>query len=250
MNESNLKKILQRVSTGSLSVDAALENLKTLPFEDIGFAMLDHHRAIRRGFPEVIWGEGKTADQLVGIIRTMSSRKVPVLATRVDSEKARKIKKQFPRATYYPQSRALTIVSGRIPQRGTGTILVVSAGTSDISVAEEAVVTAAIMGNTVEHLYDVGVAGIHRLMDQKDKLRAANVIVVAAGMEGALPSVVSGLVSRPVIAVPTSAGYGASFGGIAALLGMLNACSAGIAVVNIDNGFGAGYVASLINREG
>jgi len=250
MKESTLKNILKRVSTGSLSIDAALESLKTLPFEDIGFATLDHHRAIRRGFPEVIWGEGKTAAQLIGIIDSMARQKVPVLATRVDSAKASKIRKRFPQAAYYPQSRALTVVRGRVQQQGAGTILVVSAGTSDIPVAEEAVVTAEIMGNRVDHLYDVGVAGIHRLMDQKEKLRAANVIVVVAGMEGALPSVVSGLVSRPVIAVPTSAGYGASFGGVAALLGMLNACSAGIAVVNIDNGFGAGYVASLINREG
>ena len=179
----------------------------------------------------------------------MAPKKYPILATRVDSSKARKIKKVFPKTKYYPDSRALTIISGKIEQRGRGKILVISAGTSDIPVAEEAVITAKIMGNRVEQVYDVGVAGIHRLMNQQEKIRSANVIVVVAGMEGALPSVVGGLVSRPVIAVPTSTGYGASFGGVAALLAMLNACSAGISVVNIDNGFGAGYMASLINQE-
>lgn len=248
MNEKDLKKILNDVHKGTLSIDHALQNLKTLPFEDIGFANIDHHRTIRRGFPEVIWGEGKSAEHMVGIIKSMTARKCPILATRVDVQKAKKIKKAFPKVTYYPESRALTIVHGRIEDRGRGTILVVSAGTSDIPVAEEAIVTAKIMGNRVEHIYDVGVAGIHRLMDRKEKLLAAHVIVVVAGMEGALPSVVAGLVARPVIAVPTSTGYGASFGGVAALLGMLNACSAGLAVVNIDNGFGAGYMASLINQ--
>jgi NCAIR mutase (PurE)-related protein len=249
MNEKDLKKILQGVKKGTQSIDKALETLKTLPFEDIGFATIDHHRSIRQGFPEVIWGEGKSVEQIIGIIKKMVPKKYPILATRVDSSKARKIKKKFPKAKYYPESRALTIISSKIEQRGRGTILVVSAGTSDIPVAEEAVITAKLMGNRVEKVYDVGVAGIHRLINQKEKIRSANVIVVVAGMEGALPSVVGGLVSRPVIAVPTSTGYGASFGGIAALLAMLNSCSAGVSVVNIDNGFGAGYMASLINQE-
>jgi hypothetical protein len=196
----------------------------------------------------VIWGEGKSAEQIIGIIQKMRARKDPVLATRVDSLKARKIKRVFPRAVYYPEARVLTLAHGRIKERGRGTVLVVSAGTSDIPVAEEALITARIMGNRVEHIYDVGVAGIHRLMNQQERILAAQVIVVVAGMEGALPSVVAGLVAKPVIAVPTSTGYGASFGGVAALLAMLNSCSAGISVVNIDNGFGAGYMASLINQ--
>jgi len=249
MDENDLKKILQKVQAGSCSPEEALDSLKILPFEDIGFAVIDHHRAIRKGFPEVVYGEGKSAVQLIGIIKTMVPRKHPILATRVDAAKARQIKKQFPTATYHARSRALTIISKKVRQQGKGHILVLSAGTSDIPVAEEAVVTAEIMGNRVEHMYDVGVAGIHRVITRTEKIRQANVIIVVAGMEGALPSVVGGLVDRPVIAVPTSTGYGASFGGIAALLGMLNSCSAGVSVVNIDNGFGAGYMAALINRE-
>ncbi len=248
MKESDIKKILQKVRTGTLSIEKAVESLRTLPFEDIGFAHIDHHRSLRQGFPEVIWGEGKSAEQLIAIIRKMRDKKYPILATRVDKKKAAQVKKIFPEATYYPASRALTVVCGRTEPKGRGMILVISAGTSDIPVAEEAVITARIMGNPVEHIYDVGVAGIHRLMSQTEKLFAANVLIVVAGMEGALPSVVGGLVSRPVIAVPTSTGYGSSFGGITALLGMLNSCASGIAVVNIDNGFGAGYVASLINQ--
>jgi NCAIR mutase (PurE)-related protein len=249
MKQQDIQKILQAVAAGSMTADAALERLKTLPFEDLGYAAVDHHRTIRQGFPEVIYGEGKTAAQIIGIIKNMLSRKHPILATRIDADKAKLIKKRYPKANYYPDSRVLTLISGKIPLQGKGLILVVSAGTSDIPVAEEAFLTAQIMGNTVEHIYDVGVAGIHRLMSRGDKIREANVIVVVAGMEGALPSVVGGLVSRPVIAVPTSTGYGASFGGIAALLGMLNTCAAGVTVVNIDNGFGAGYFASLINRD-
>jgi len=250
MNEKDLKKILIDVKKGSMSDTQALEALKTLPFEDLGFANIDHHRSIRKGFPEVIYGKGKTTEQIIKIIKNMSSKKYPtILATRIDKKKAPKIKKAFPKSKYHPASGALTLTTGKIENKGFGTILIVSAGTSDIPVAEEAIVTAEIMGNHVEHVYDVGVAGIHRLMNQKDKIIQANVIVVVAGMEGALPSVVGGLVSRPVIAVPTSTGYGASFGGIAALLGMLNSCSAGVSVVNIDNGFGAGYMASLINRK-
>ncbi|MBM4310086.1 MAG: nickel pincer cofactor biosynthesis protein LarB [Deltaproteobacteria bacterium] len=249
MKEQDIEKILQSVAEGAMTAASALERLKTLPFEDLGYAAVDHHRTIRQGFPEVIYGEGKTASQIIGIIGNMLPRKHPILATRIDADKAKQIRKRFPKAKYYPDSRVLTLISGKIPLQGKGLILVISAGTSDIPVAEEAFLTAQIMGNRVEYLYDVGVAGIHRLMSRTDKIREANVIIVVAGMEGALPSVVGGLVSRPVIAVPTSIGYGASFGGIAALLGMLNTCAAGVTVVNIDNGFGAGYFASLINRE-
>jgi pyridinium-3,5-biscarboxylic acid mononucleotide synthase len=248
MNEKDIEKLLHKVQKGTLSVAAAVQSLRTLPFEDIGFAHIDHHRAIRRGFPEVIFGEGKTAAHITQIMKKMAEHKSHVLATRIDEKKAKAIKKAFPKAVYHTASRALTLACGPIEQRGRGTVLVVSAGTSDIPVAEEAIVTARIMGNAVDHVYDVGVAGIHRLMNEKEKLMSANVIVVVAGMEGALPSVVGGLVSRPVIAVPTSTGYGASFGGVAALLGMLNSCASGLAVVNIDNGFGAGYMASLINQ--
>jgi hypothetical protein len=231
-----------------MSIDTALAQLKSLPFEDIGFATLDHHRTLRKGFPEVIWGEGKTAPQIIAIIKNMLRRKHPILVTRIDAAKAVRIKKALPALTYHPSSRLLTLQPGRPVNRGRGTILVVSAGTSDIPVAEEALVTASLMGNTVDHLYDVGVAGIHRLMDKKEKLFSASVLIVVAGMEGALPSVIGGMVEKPVIAVPTSTGYGTGFGGIAALLSMLNSCASGLAVVNIDNGFGAGYMASLINR--
>ncbi len=250
MKEQDIVQILNTVAAGTMTPSAALDRLKTLPFEDLGYAAVDHHRTIRQGFPEVIYGEGKTSAQIIGIMEKMVPRKHPILATRIDAAKARQIKKRFPKAKYYRDSRVLTLISGKIPVQGKGLILVISAGTSDIPVAEEALLTAQIMGNTVEHIYDVGVAGIHRLMSRAEKIRAANVIIVVAGMEGALPSVVGGLVSRPVIAVPASTGYGASFGGIAALLGMLNTCAAGVTVVNIDNGFGAGYFASLINREG
>ena len=249
MDEKELKKVLNGVKKGTLSTENAFNALKTLPFEDLGFANVDHHRSIRKGFPEVIWGEGKTAEQITKIIIKIAKKNSTVLATRVDSKKARLIKKELSKVKYYPSSRMLTLVKGKIEQKGTGVILVISAGTSDIPVAEEAIITAKTMGNKVEHMYDVGVAGIHRLINQKDKILNANVIIVVAGMEGALPSVVGGLVCCPVIAVPTSTGYGASFEGIAALLGMLNSCSAGVSVVNIDNGFGAGYAASLINRK-
>lgn len=249
MDEKDIKKLLRAVKKGIVSEAEAFDALKSLPFQDLGFATLDHHRNIRKGFPEVIYGKGKTPAQIVEIIRNMTAQNVPVLATRVDSQKAAIITKEFPKARYYPASGALTLLNGKVKNRGCGTILIISAGTSDIPVAEETLVTAEIMGNTVDHIYDVGVAGIHRLMCQKEKILQANVIVVVAGMEGALPSVVGGLVARPVIAVPTSTGYGASFGGIAALLGMLNTCAAGVSVVNIDNGFGAGYMASLINRK-
>ena len=248
MNPEDLRKLLEGVKKGKIPIDAAVGRLKTLPFEDIGFATLDHHRSLRKGFPEVIWGEGKTSSQITMIIKKMLNKNYPVLVTRVDARKAACIKKSIPKITYHPLSRTLTLTTGKIPKTEKGTILVVSAGTSDIPVAEEALITATIMGNKVDHLYDVGVAGIHRLFEKKDKLLSASVLIVVAGMEGALPSVIGGLVDKPVIAVPTSIGYGTGFGGIAALLSMLNSCASGIAVVNINNGFGAGYIASLINR--
>lgn len=248
MKPEDIRRVLEDVKRRKISIDSALKKLKTLPLEDIGFATLDHHRSLRKGFPEVIWGAGKTAPQILTIIKNMLTRKHPVLVTRVDPRKAAHIKKALPASTYHPASRLLTLNEKSIPKGGKGTILVISAGTSDIPVAEEALITAEIMGNTVAHLYDVGVAGIHRLVDKKDTLQAASVVIVVAGMEGALPSVIGGLVDKPVIAVPTSTGYGTGFGGIAALLSMLNSCASGLAVVNIDNGFGAGYIASLINR--
>ena len=249
MRPDDIKKLLEGVRRQTISIDAALAQLKSLPFEDIGFASLDHHRALRKGFPEVIWGEGKTAPQIITIITKMLGTKQPILVTRVDAGKAARIRKSLPSLTYHPASRLLTLRQKKQGQKCRGTILVVSAGTSDIPVAEEALITASIMGNAVDQLYDVGVAGIHRLMEKKDKLFSASVLIVVAGMEGALPSVIGGMVDKPVIAVPTSTGYGTGFGGIAALLSMLNSCASGIAVVNIDNGFGAGYIAGLINRS-
>lgn len=248
MNPEAIRQLLEKVKKGELSIDRALKKLKTLPFEEIGFATLDHHRSLRKGFPEVIWGEGKTSSQITTIIKKMLSKKHSILVTRVDARKASQIKKSIPRIAYHPVSRTMTSTTNKIPKTGKGTILVVSAGTSDIPVAEEAVITATIMGNNVDHLYDVGVAGIHRLVDKKEKLMSASVLIVVAGMEGALPSVIGGLIDKPIIAVPTSTGYGTGLGGIAALLSMLNSCASGVAVVNIDNGFGAGYIASLINR--
>jgi len=249
MELKKLNLILQGVRTGRISVEQALQRLKTLPFEDIGFATIDHHRSLRQGFPEVIWGEGKTGQQIIAIIKKMEEKGHNILATRVDKKKAALIKKSIPKVQYHPHSRVLIRLTHKVKDTGRGTILVVSAGTSDIPVAEEAFLTASIMGNKMDYLYDVGVAGIHRLVNQKDKLLAANVLIVVAGMEGALPSVIAGFVSKPVIAVPSSTGYGTSFGGVTALLGMLNSCASGVAVVNIDNGFGAGYIASLINQK-
>ena len=249
MDLKKLTALLQGVRSGNIEVGEAMEQLKTLPYEDIGFANLDHHRSLRQGFPEVIWGEGKTAQQIVAIIRKMEEKGHNILATRVDKKKASLIKRSIPGVKYHPQSRVLIRNTHKVENSGKGTILVISAGTSDLPVAEEALLTAEVMGNRVDHLYDVGVAGIHRLVSRKEKIMKATVLIVVAGMEGALPSVVAGLVSKPVIAVPTSTGYGTSFGGVTALLGMLNACASGVAVVNIDNGFGAGYIASLINHK-
>jgi pyridinium-3,5-biscarboxylic acid mononucleotide synthase len=249
MNVDSLRKLLEELQKGKLKVDEALRELKTLPFEDIGCATIDHHRALRQGAPETIFGEGKTAAQILSIMKKMAAKRNNILVTRLEAKKVPSLKRSFPKAHYYPQSRTLTLLSHPIKIVGKGAILVVCAGTSDIPVAEEAMVTARMLGNRVEHLFDVGVAGIHRLMSQKEKLIAANVLVVVAGMEGALPSVIGGLVDRPVIAVPTSVGYGSNFGGITALLAMLNSCASGISVVNIDNGYGAAYAASLINRS-
>ncbi len=249
MNVDHLRKLLGRIEQGKLPVEKALQELKTLPYEEIDCATIDHHRPLRQGAPETIFGAGKTAAQVISIMRKMASKKNNILVTRLDRQKVPSIKRAFPRARYYPQSRVLTLLTHPIKIQGRGTILVVCAGTSDIPVAEEAILTAQMMGNRVEHMYDVGVAGIHRLMGQRERLAAAHVLIVIAGMEGALPSVVSGLVDRPVIAVPTSVGYGSHFGGITALLAMLNSCASGVTVVNIDNGYGAAFAASLINRR-
>jgi NCAIR mutase (PurE)-related protein len=254
MNQSELLKILESVKSGSLAPDQAIERLKHLPFEDLGFAKVDHHRALRQGFAEVILGKGKTPLQVAEIVRAMLRKKDSrhnILVTRAQTKIFTAVKrasgKDARHAKFHELSGAITI-ERNAEITGKGSILVVSAGTSDIPVAEEALLTARMMGNRAEHLYDVGVAGIHRLLEHREKLTQARVIICVAGMEGALPSVVGGLVSLPVIAVPTSVGYGASFGGVAALLGMLNSCASNVTVVNIDNGFGAACVASCINR--
>lgn len=248
MTAEMLKRLLRQVAEGKASVDSAFRKIRALPFESLGMASVDHHRSIRQGVPEVILGEGKTAAQIIRIARAMRKSGADVLITRLDKGKLTAIRKQFRRADVYQEARCAVIRSARNVMNGKGNILVVTAGTSDIPVAEEAAVTAEFLGNRVERLYDVGVAGIHRLLMQKKTLLSARVIVVVAGMEGALASVVGGLTDKPVIAVPTSVGYGASFGGVAALLGMLNSCAPTVAVVNIDNGFGAGVISSVINR--
>ena len=249
MDVNLLEKLLEEVQAGGVSVAEALERLRHLPFEDLGFARVDHHRALRQGFPEVVFAGGKDVDQLKAVLTSLTAGAEHILMTRLSPEKARGLLVDFPEARYHPVSQVLTLSRGEIPQRGRGLIVVISAGTSDIPVAEEAALTAGIMGHRVETLYDCGVAGLHRLLAHQHLFGQATVFVVVAGMEGALPSVVAGLVDRPVIAVPTSVGYGAAFGGLAALLAMLNSCANGIAVVNIDNGFGAGYLAALINRQ-
>ncbi len=249
MDIKDLKTLLNNVKNGDLEIEEAMERLRHLPFEQIGCANIDHHRELRQGFPEVILGEYKSAGQIEQILAALLDKGNNVLVTRLSSEKAQYLKDKFPAARYHAAARCLTIEQKAVELLGKGKILVISAGTSDIPVAAEAVVTAAIMGNDVEHIYDVGVSGIHRLLAHRERLFSASVLIVVAGMEGALPSVVGGMVKRPVIAVPTSVGYGASFGGIAALLGMLNSCASGVTVVNIDNGFGAAYAASLMNRE-
>jgi len=230
-----------------VSVEDALSQLAVLPYEDIGFAKIDHHRALRRGFPEVVFGAGKTADQVAAIVERLASGADRVLVTKADERCFDAVRQLVPDAEYHPIARAITMNRAKETPSRPG-IMVLCGGTSDIPIAEEAAITAELMGNAVERSYDVGVSGVHRLLDRLPRLREARVLVVVAGMEGALPSVVGGLVSVPVIAVPTSIGYGASFGGLAALLTMLNSCAAGVSVVNIDNGFGAGYLAALINR--
>jgi hypothetical protein len=247
LNADSIRKLFDQVRRGKLSPDEAVDRLRHLPFEDLGFAKIDHHRALRAGMPEVILGENKTPAQVAQIFSRLARHGGNVLATRASREQYAAVKKKVRKAEYRELARAIILERDRA-KYGKGVIAVVSAGTSDIPVAEEAVVTAELMGNDVEHLFDVGVAGIHRLLAHRETLTRARVIVVCAGMEGALPSVVGGLVGVPVIAVPTSIGYGAAFKGLAALLGMMNSCASNVTVVNIDNGFGAGYVASLINR--
>ncbi|HLJ87275.1 MAG TPA: nickel pincer cofactor biosynthesis protein LarB [Candidatus Angelobacter sp.] len=247
MNASSLRTLLQQVKDGKVSPDDAVTRLRHLPFEDLGFAKVDHHRRLRTGMTEVIFSQGKGPQQVAGIFKKMAESGGNVLATRATPEHFRAVKKAVRKAEYREEARAV-VLKQDVARYGKGQIAVVSAGTSDIPVAAEALVTAEIMGNDVTHLFDVGVAGIHRLLANREVLQDARVVIVCAGMEGALPSVVGGLVGVPVIAVPTSIGYGAAFGGLAALLGMLNSCASNVSVVNIDNGFGAGYVASMINR--
>jgi NCAIR mutase (PurE)-related protein len=251
MTEPELQRLLEAVSAGTIEADTAasqiLEALRAAPFDDLGFARVDHHRHLRQGFPEVVLGLGKTPAQIAGIAERIVSAGHPLLITRTTLEAFDAVRDVVPGVTFHGEARAITLRQGEIP-RGHGTVLVACAGTSDLPVAEEAVVTAELMGNTVDRLYDVGVAGLHRLLSEQERLHRARVLIVVAGMEGALPSVIGGLVRVPVIAVPTSVGYGASFHGIAALLGMLNSCASGVSVVNIDNGFGAACVASRINH--
>ncbi len=247
MNAQSIRKLLGEVRQGKLSPDEAVDRLRHMPFEDLGFAKVDHHRALRAGMPEVVFGGGKGPTQWAEIFSRLARHGGNVLATRASEEQFAAVRKKVRRAEYRTLARAIVLQQDDT-RYGKGRIAVISAGTSDIAVAEEAVVTAEVMGNEVEHLYDVGVAGIHRLLANRKALTEARVVIVCAGMEGALPSVVGGLVRVPVIAVPTSVGYGAAFEGLAALLGMLNSCASNVSVVNIDNGFGAGYVASMINR--
>jgi pyridinium-3,5-biscarboxylic acid mononucleotide synthase len=239
-------QLLEKFRAGGVGREKVLQAFQAAPIADIGFAQVDTHRALRKGFPEVIFGSGKTPEQVVKIAAKLLEHGQNVLATRITPEHARAVRKKFKNAIHHEMARCITIEKKPLPKRP-GTIAVACAGTSDLAVAEEAAVTAEIMGNRVERICDVGVAGVHRLLNRIETIRSANVVIVVAGMEGALPSVVAGLVSKPVIAVPTSVGYGASFGGLAALLGMLNSCGSGVTVVNIDNGFGAGYAAAQIN---
>ncbi len=252
MNRSELERLLTDVKSGTTDAAAASERIlaamRAAPFEDLGFARVDTHRELRQGFPEVILGMGKTPDQIAAIAERIVNRRQALLVTRTTADAYAAVRSVAPGAVYHEQARAITLEQGDVP-RGHGTITIACAGTSDLPVAEEAAVTARLMGNDIDRLSDVGVAGIHRLLREHDRLQRARVIIVVAGMEGALPSVVAGLVKVPVIAVPTSIGYGASFGGLAALLGMLNSCANGVAVVNIDNGFGAAWIASAINHS-
>lgn len=247
MKKEAIVEILNSVSTGKLSVEDALAKLKDLPYKDLGHTKVDNHRELRRGYPEVVFCEGKTAEQVQNIMEYMATRKANILGTRANREKFEAVKKLLPAAKYNELARTITVEFEK-NKTTRSFIAVLTAGTSDIPVAEEAAVTAEFFGNRVERFFDVGVAGIHRLYNNLEKIRKARVIIVIAGMEGALPSIVGGLVDKPIIAVPTSIGYGANFKGLSALLGMLTSCVAGVAVVNIDNGFGAGYMASMINK--
>lgn len=250
MDPARLRALLEGLKRGERTVEEALSELEHLPFRDLGFAQVDTHRHLRQGFPEVVLGEGKTGEQIAAILGELKKGGANLLATRVAADQAAEVLPKLPGARYLPVPRAIVVEQRPIERLGRGLVAVVSAGTSDMPVAEEAALTAELTGNEVQRIFDVGVAGIHRLLARREELLRAQVIVVAAGMEGALPSVVAGMVRCPVVAVPTSIGYGASFGGVAALLGMLNSCAAGVTVVNIDNGFGAGYAAALINRGG
>jgi NCAIR mutase (PurE)-related protein len=249
MDKTRLLTLLNSVAEGRVTSAEAADRLQHLAYEDITYAHIDHHRSLRKGFPEVIFGEGKSADQISGIVEKMVQQESIILVTRTDRQKAEKVLSRFPRAVYHDDARMIVLETAPVPVQGRGPILIISAGTSDIPVAKEAALTAAAMGNTVQTLYDVGVSGIHRLLNHQKMIDKAAVLVVVAGMEGALPSVVAGMVDRPVIAVPTSVGYGVNLGGLTALFAMLNSCSSNVAVVNIDNGFGAGYVAAMINRR-
>ena len=244
----DIRNLLEEVKNGDIDIDLAIDKLKDLPYEDIGYANIDHHRNIRNGYPEVIYCEGKSDEHVLGIIKRMKEKGSNILGTRCRKDTYEKVKNIYPNCEYEELSRILKIQNKPIENLGKGKIVVVTGGTSDIPVADEAYYTAKFLGNEVERVYDVGVAGIHRLLNKMSILKSARVLIVVAGMEGALPSVVGGLVDVPVIAVPTSVGYGANFGGLSALLTMLNSCASGISVVNIDNGFGAGYLAATINK--
>lgn len=249
MQAELLRDLLNEVRAGTRTIESALDRLRDLPFENLGYARLDHHRALRTGFPEVVFCEGKRTEQIIEILERLDQKHSPVLATRASREIYEAVVARLPKANYFDDARIIQLgVNGAEPTETS--VLVVCAGTADVPVAEEAAVTASALGSLVEKLYDVGVAGVHRLLAERDRLNAANVIVVAAGMDGVLPTIVGGLVASPVIAVPTSIGYGTGLGGVSALMTMLNACAPGIAVVNIDNGFGAGYIAHLINTRG
>ena len=250
MTEKRIREILASVASSKVGAEAAFEALKDLPFEDLGFAKLDSHRTMRRGVPEVVFGENKTVEQMAAIGARVVKSGNNLIITRLAADKARVLKRKIPRLKYLPDPRIATVIVEPTKPSGHGSIMVISAGTSDIPVAEEAAICAELFGNRVSRLYDVGVAGLHRLTSNLESIKMASVLIVVAGMEGALPSVVAGLLDKPVVAVPTSVGYGTAFGGIAALLGMLNTCSSGVTVVNIDNGFGAALAATLINRVG
>jgi NCAIR mutase (PurE)-related protein len=250
MTEHRIREILEGVASGRMTADAALSQLKHLPFEDLGFAKIDRHRDVRRGVPEVVFGESKSVAQLAEIGRRVVRARMNLIITRLCADKAAALRRKLKGLVYHPEARLASLISDAVPCSGHGEVMVISAGTSDLPVAEEAALCAELFGNKVQRLYDVGVAGLHRLTSNLEAIARASVLIVVAGMEGALPSVVAGLLDKPVVAVPTSIGYGTAFGGLAALLGMLNTCSSGVTVVNIDNGFGAALAATLINRVG